>query len=54
MIIYKVHWNDNNGGCYTRCFDTKEDRDNFITRIARRDYKGNWNYTTWDMEVNNE
>ena len=39
MILYKLSWNDWNGGMYTRCFDTEEERTKFIERIKRTDKK---------------
>ena len=49
-IIYKLSWT-NAGAEYSRCFDTENERADFIPRIASRKPSGNWNYSTWENEI---
>ena len=48
MTYFRVQWNDNNGGTFIRTFNSYEERAAFIPRIARRDWCGHLNYTTWE------
>lgn len=51
--FYMLQWNDGNGGSYTRTFYTYEERANFIPRIAKRDCRGQLNYTVWENKRSN-
>ncbi len=53
-ISYRLQWWDGNGGTYFRCFDSLEERTEFISRIARKTARGIWNYCTWEIKYKEE
>ena len=49
-VLYKLQWNDGQGGVFTKTFHSWEEREAFRARVEQRDWRGLSNVTVWESK----